>query len=96
MEKIKKPPSFNPFDAGNNKLQPPGGHGRSAPFSKLKVMPDPRETAQSTVQQVTARVDLTPAEGARLDKPLPPKARTLPSKAAKGDDDLMSLPPQKS
>jgi hypothetical protein len=80
MEKIRKPPSFNPFDAGNNKLQPPGVRGRSAPFSRLKVMADPRETAQSTVQQVTARVDLTP----------------VPGKAVTVDDDITGSPPQRS
>jgi hypothetical protein len=96
MEKIRKPPSFNPFDAGNNKLQPPGVRGRSAPFSRLKVMADPRETAQSTVQQVTARVDLTPAEQVGIDRPLPVKASAVPGKAVTVDDDITGSPPQRS
>lgn len=96
MEKIRKPPSFNPFDAGSNKLRPSAAHGRTAPFSKLKVLPNPGETTSSTEHRGPSVAELTPAEEAKLDKPLPADARNVPSKAAKGDDDLMSLPPQRS
>lgn len=92
-EATKSLPIFSTLSVVDQ-LRPPLINDRWTPLSARAVRSDPRETAQSTVHQVTARTEMTSAEAADAEAPLRFDGR--PDHAAKGDDELMSQPAPQS